>query len=356
MAEHSKIEWTDSTWNPIRARYWEMQDDGSGKERIGWHCVHVSEACRNCYAEGINRRLGTGLDFKPGNLFRPERVGYANGEAKLFLDETMLARPLTWRRPRMIFVCSMTDLFADFVPDEWIDRVFAVMALAPRHIFQVLTKRPERMRTYLCDAARVSAVLDACLDYVSVPGAVNPRLVENGVQPLTLPNVWLGTSVEDQRRADERIPLLLDTPAAVRWISAEPLLGPVDLRHWLGSEPVIPGLSTYEDSDGFVRQDIGGGIIDGLDWVVAGGESGPGARPTNPQWFRDLRDQCEAADVPFFFKQNGEWVSVSEVAGPGEHFKFPDGRTVRRIGKRLAGRTLDGRTHDAMPGRDHVRL
>ena len=338
MAEHSKIEWTDSTWNPIRARYWEMQDDGSGKERVGWHCVHVSEACRNCYAEGINRRLGTGLDFKPGNLFHPERVGYANGEAKLFLDETMLAKPLTWRRPRMIFVCSMTDLFADFVPDAWIDQIFRVMSTASHHIYQVLTKRPDRMRRYLSDPT------------------LHGRIRFEARPPWPLPNVWLGTSVEDQRRADERIPLLLDTPAAVRWISAEPLLGPVDLRQWVGSQPIIPGASTYEDADGLVRQDIGGGIVDGLDWVVAGGESGPSARPTNPQWFRDLRDQCEAADVPFFFKQNGEWVSVSEVAGPGEHFKFPDGRTVRRTGKRLAGRTLDGRTHDAMPGRDHVRL
>ena len=118
MANRSKIEWTESTWTPIRARWFAPTNDGGSKERVGWHCEHVSEGCRNCYAEGINRRLGTGLDFKPGNLHRADRVGYANGESKVFLDEKMLLQPLRWSRPRRIFVCSMTDLFASFVRRE----------------------------------------------------------------------------------------------------------------------------------------------------------------------------------------------------------------------------------------------
>src|SRR5258708_16196189 len=126
MADRSAIEWTDATWTPIRAR----------TDNVGWHCEHVSEGCRNCYAEGINRRLGTGLSFKPA--LKPA----------LFLDEKMLLAPLKWKKPRTIFVCSMTDLFADFVRDEWIDRMFAVMALCPQHRFQVLTKRAQRMREY----------------------------------------------------------------------------------------------------------------------------------------------------------------------------------------------------------------
>ena len=132
MADRSKIEWTDSTWNPIRAR---RRDNG----HVGFHCEHVSEACRNCYAEGMNKRLFTGLDYKPGN----------RDQVEIFLDEKTLLQPLRGKRPRKIFVCSMTDLFADFVADEMIDRIFAVMALCPQHTFQILTKRPERMRKYI---------------------------------------------------------------------------------------------------------------------------------------------------------------------------------------------------------------
>ncbi|HYI27586.1 MAG TPA: phage Gp37/Gp68 family protein [Bradyrhizobium sp.] len=317
MSDRTSIEWADATWNPIRARYLEIQNDGSGKERIGWHCSHVSEGCRHCYAERLNTRLGTGRDYKPGVLFRDDRVMYANGKVKLYLDEKMLTQPLRWKRPRAIFVGSMTDLFADFVPDEWIDQIFAVMALAPQHRFMVLTKRPERMREYLLETW----------------------------QPL--PNVWLGTSVEDQATADARIPKLLATPAAKRFLSAEPLLGPVDLRYLQPLDPPVE-IDAVNGTHGVLRPH--GGRSPALDWVIAGGESGPKARPMHPDWARALRDQCAAAGVPFLFKQWGEWVSVSELAGPGRHFKFPDGATVRRTGKKLAGRTLDHAMHDAQPG------
>lgn len=267
MGAKTGIEWTDATWTPIRARFLEIQDDGSGKERIGWHCEHASPGCVNCYSESINLRLGTGLPFRPDQLFRQERVGYHNGEAKLFLDEDMLLAPLRWKKPRMVFVCSMTDLFADFVPDEWIDRIFAVMALCPLHTFQVLTKRAERMRKYMAD---------------------NPVVQHAPAWPL--PNVWLGVSVEDQRRADERIPHLLATPATVRFLSCEPLLDEINLRGWETHDwrPAAPGE-----------------IVPRIDWVIVGGESGPHARPYCYEWAHSIIRQCADAGVPCFHKQVG---------------------------------------------------
>ncbi|MCA0025512.1 MULTISPECIES: phage Gp37/Gp68 family protein [unclassified Mesorhizobium] len=365
MADKSAIEWTDATWTPIRARYWEIQKDGSGKERIGWHCEHASEGCRFCYAEGFNRRLGTGLDFKPGELFREEKRGYKNGEVKLFLDEEMLTAPLRWKKPRMIFVCSMTDLFADFVPDEWIDRMFAVMARSRHHTFQVLTKRAARMRAYL---ARFKP---------DGQGWITPN-GEDGYQsraPLDpkrwpLPNVWLGVSAERQQEADERIPELLATPAAIRFVSAEPLLGPIDFYETSAAMPV----------EGHSWKN--GPILQGVDWIIAGGESGPSARPMHPAWARSIRDQCHAAGVSFFFKQWGEWApQIGAVDGwmidddpeisrfdhrewENERWSEPfrpmwcdwqDGnydeeQCVSRIGKKRAGRLLDGVEHNAMPG------
>lgn len=204
MADKSAIEWTDATWNPIRAR-------NKKNAKLGWFCTHVSEGCRNCYAEKWNERLGTGLAYKPGH----------NDDIDIYLDEKQLTAPLRWRtKPRQIFTLSMSDLFADFVTDEWLDRIFAVMALADRHTFQVLTKRNARMRSYLRD------------------GAVGARIARHWLTTagfgksfvLPLPNVWLGVSVENQETAAARIPDLLATPAAKRFLSCEPLLGPVDLR------------------------------------------------------------------------------------------------------------------------------
>lgn len=318
------IEWTHrpgtkgESWNPIRAR-----DRATG--RVGWHCTHASDGCRNCYAErlNLNRRglaYGTGLAYKPGH----------EKDVEIFLDDATLSQPLRWRSPRTIFVCSMTDPFGAFVPDATIDRIFAIAALCPQHTFIVLTKRSVRMRDYLAHPAASVRIYDIVMDMVIVEGvsAVLTTRDTHAIAPpgnkvmlgqWPLPNVWMGVSAERQQEWDERTADLKATPAAIRFVSGEPLLGPIV------------------------------GDMAGLCWVITGGESGPEARPSNPQWFRDLRDQCAAAHVPFFFKQWGAWVSVSEVAGDGPHFKFEDGRTVRRLTKRAAGRTLDGVEHNGWP-------
>ena len=343
MSANSKIEWTDASWNPIRARNLK-----TGK--IGWHCEHASEGCRNCYAETMNRRLGTGLDFKPGH--RPD--------IEIFLDEKMLLEPLRWKKPRMIFVGSMTDLFADFVKDEWIDRVFAVMALCPQHTFQVLTKRAERMRAY-CTTIDVAARI--VLASPSIPQVGREVMIFNAIWPL--PNVWLGVSAEDQARADERIPLLLQMPAARRFVSLEPLLGPIDLAQ-LGDHTMTINAFTGEASHLLGMRDRTAGA---LDWVIVGGESGPHARPMHPDWARSLRDQCATAGVPFFFKQWGEWAPGECAPSPqtrtervaynwdfgsltlrlSEEMHCDNGPDVWRFGKRAAGRLLDGIEHNGMP-------
>ncbi len=329
------IEWTHrpgtkgESWTPLRAR-----DRATGG--VGWHCNHASDGCRNCYAErlNLNRRglaFGTGLPYKPGH----------EKDVEIFLDEATLAQPLRWRSPRTIFVCSMSDLFGALVPDAMIDRIFAVAALCPQHTFIVLTKRSKRMRTYMAELEVLAARRREFLAiYRSIGGSSELWLPQ-----WPLPNVWLGVSAERQIEADDRIPDLLNTPAAIRFASLEPLLGKIMLHNLDGPRGTVLDALTGKILDE-------GGLVTRwprLDWVIAGGESGPDARPSNPQWFRDLRDQCAAARVPFFFKQWGAWVSVSEVAGAGPHFKFDDGRTVRRLTKRAAGRTLDGVEHNGWP-------
>ncbi|RAI16203.1 DUF5131 family protein, partial [Rhodoblastus acidophilus] len=207
---------------------------------------------------------------------------------------------LRWRRPRKIFVNSMGDLFHESVPDEWIDRVFAVMALAPQHTFQILTKRAKRMRDYLFHPTRSVGIGLAALGAVMAEHARNPKssvgsgciikatdINPGALKAWPLPNVWLGVTAEDQARADERIPDLLATPAAKRFISAEPLLSPLDVRWALGS-PI-------EIAAGFLaRGHFAPGLetLRPLDQIITGGESGPNARPSHPDWFRSLRDQC----------------------------------------------------------------
>lgn len=319
MADNTKIEWTDATWNPVNG------------------CSLASPGCTNCYAmkqaHRVPQRRGLTQHTSGGMVW--------TGEVRF--DEAKLTQPLHWKRPRRIFVCAHGDLFHDAVPDEWIDRVFAVMAICPQHTFQVLTKRSARMRRYfdgIGPRKPVRAWMRANDDIEHQP-------------PFPLPNVWLGVSVEDQRRADERIPDLLATPAAVRWLSCEPLLGPVDLVQ-------------FKPDWGY--------WLDNLDWVVAGGESGPGARPMHPDWARTLRDQCAAAGVPFFFKQWGDWSVVFDRDRDDPDWRncskwdhdHPKGRWlnleggtgfhgdrvvyVDRIGKRTAGRLLDGIEHNDMPG------
>jgi protein gp37 len=344
MSAKSKIEWTDATWSPLRVRVKPdaaaiaeakgyaslIQIAGKMAGHVGPHCERVSHGCDNCYSDTNNHRClpanGTGLPFdrRSRDMVEP------------FLDENILQQPLQWRTPRRIFVENQSDLFGDWVTDEAIDRVFTMMALCVRHTFQVLTKRPERMRLY-CERHASAMAETRANECPSLHGAF----------PDALRNVWLGVSVEDQRTADERIPLLLQTPATVRFVSYEPALGPVDLIKLMPLSRSFPW----------------------LDWVIAGGESGPGARPSHPQWLRDVRDQCQAAGVPFFFKQWGEFSQESRTL-PGAEFpkssqlvslsgvrrESVDIRGlaasdvwIHRIGKTSAGRLLDGREHNEFP-------
>lgn len=295
MGDNSKIEWTDATWNPVTG------------------CTKVSAGCKNCYAERIMKRT------HPGRAFTD----------LLIHDKNTLDRPLHWKRPRRIFVNSMSDLFHEGLPTLFVDAVFQTMAAAKQHTFQILTKRPERMLGYISKSAYLSN---------------SP-----------LPNVWLGVSCEDQKTADERVPLLLDVPAAVRFVSCEPLLGAINLVNIIKHN---------------IEREIGVKSIDKqsfLDWVIVGGESGPHARPMHPTWIQSLKDQCEAAGVPFFFKQWGEWIAASqkfhtELIKPesigdlqcqwlqidgasrpiGHGLMESHDMLMMRVGKRNAGRLLDG--------------
>jgi protein gp37 len=275
------IEWTDRTWNPLAAF------DRETGER-GWFCTKVSPGCHHCYAEAMNRWAGTGHDYTVPNL---EEI-----EFRL----VNLDRPLEWQRSGWggrVFVNSMTDLFHEEVPDEMIDRVFASMALAPDLTFQILTKRPGRMAEYMKDAdwgEDANALTD---EYIR-PLSGDLYLAHEVVPPL--PNVWLGTSVEDQERADERIPLLQRTTAAVRFLSCEPLLGRINLGYrGAGAFPITPLGQRVKPIEG--RPEI--------DWVIVGGESGPGARPMMLDWVLKIIEQCEQAGAPVFVKQLGsDWA------------------------------------------------
>jgi protein gp37 len=259
----SSIEWTDSTWNPVTG------------------CDKVSPGCAHCYAETFAKRgLGT---FAGGRPFTDVQC-----------HEDRVTQPLRWRRPRKVFVNSMSDLFHDDVPDAFIDRVFAVMALAPQHTFQILTKRAERMRAYLAhERKRKVAVAAQAFNMGKTGPAVASKLVEyQNYDAWPLPNVWLGVSVENNRwrsRLDE----LLVTPAAVRFISAEPLLDELDLTAYLeGDTLAAPGPGGFRKGPR-------------LDWVIVGGESGAGARPCDIAWVLSIVKQCQAAGVPVFVKQLG---------------------------------------------------
>jgi protein gp37 len=352
MSDHSNIEWTDATWNPITG------------------CSVTSPGCRNCYAMKL---AGTRLRHHPSRegLTQPSAAGPVwTGEVRL--NEEWIEQPLHWGRPRMIFVCAHGDLFHESVPDVWIDRVFAVMALAKPHTFQVLTKRAARMLDYCTDPLRATAI------GVQVSRLAGPEFVaEFGDPCLPLRNVWLGVSAENQVAADERVPLLARTPAAVRWVSAEPMLGPIDLRRYIarhcerhpgeldtdGKCEVCEGRGIWELGDGGLTEAEQARIVSGLDWVICGGESGPNARLMMPDWARSLREQCAAAGVQFMFKQWGEWMPIEvdcseSVAGDGsdrnlEGLRFevatlPD-HQMGKVGKKVAGRLLDGVLHNAFP-------
>ena len=279
MGDKTGIQWTEATWNPITG------------------CSVVSPGCTNCYAMREAGGRLRNLTAYEGLTSMGKAGPVWNGKVRLLEDR--LDQPLRWRKPRRIFVNSMGDLFHESIPDEYIDKVFAVMALAPQHVFQVLTKRADRIQRYMdsMDQARADGRGEAVQDL----GYYGP--FEALRWPL--PNVHLGVSVEDQARAEERIPHLLDTPAAVRWISAEPLLGPVDLERG--------GFALHRPVTS-----PSGKRWPGLDWVVAGSESGPGARDCNLDWVRSLRDQCIDAGVAFFWKQhaiNGRKIGTPELDG-----------------------------------------
>lgn len=303
-----------------------------------------------------------------------------------------LTMPLRWRKPRRVFVNAMSDLFHEGLTDAQVMAVFAVMAAAPSHTFQILTKRPERMRDILSgwgDGAGGAVTLKVAFrQALQSVGRRDLGAQLWGEEKMSLPfwplrNVWLGVSVEDQGTADARIPLLLECPAAVRWVSAEPLLGPVDLSEWLGyavmrqSEWEAVHREGLDDAiQAIVRAAVRHMGGPRLHWIVAGGESGPGARPMHPDWARSLRDQCRAAGVSYFFKQWGEHrplgsadnmddadvPAVIEAVEEATICVYPDGSFdcdgmpdaggyfMERRGKRRAGRLLDGRTWDEMPG------
>lgn len=376
MPDQTKIEWTDATWNVLRG------------------CTRVSQGCVNCYAEGIAARFSN-----PGAPFHglaKRTTGGPRWTGEIGFAEHLLDQPLRWKRPRRIFVNSMSDLFHEKVTDDQIDRIFAVMALCPQHTFQILTKRPERMRDYVTGPAvrrivglyqrrllarasgevrRIDAFDIAC-DKVGLveeyPEAhIVPRLQDRGLKAgWPLPNVWLGVSIEDQATADARIPQLLAAPAAVRFLSIEPMLGPISLRciPWTASDrgfvDALTGKTQHPETR--ARYPDRHPDVMGLDLVIVGGESGPHARPMHPAWARFLRDQCVAAGVPFFFKQWGEWMPVERLlpSQPGHVTVWPDGAvgpgnanrnggsgwSVERIGKKAAGRLLDGREWNEMPG------
>lgn len=380
MADRTSIEWTDATVNAVNG------------------CSVLSPGCKRCYAMRLAgtrmkthpTREGLTVDTKAGPVW--------NGVVRL--HEPALLQPLSWKRPRKIFWNAHGDLFHENVPDEWIDRVFAVCALTPQHAHQILTKRSERMREYMTHhltGFRIRSEMQA----------IQKQAIIEMTWPL--PNVWLGVSVEDQTRADERIPDLLWTPAAVWFVSVEPLLGPVDLTnvkaprwpdepedsldidwrfdalatgdyYWFDGEHGQPG----DCSDGPYRDAR-------IDWVIVGGESGPGSRPMHPDWVRTIRDQCAGAEdrgdtapVPFLFKQWGDWYEVDNfdgsigtvevdnasdiadllwdraqcpvlIAQDGRLYDratLPDDlacRLIDRVGKKAAGRLLDGVQHDGMP-------
>lgn len=369
MADKTKIQWTDATWNIITG------------------CTLVDEGCRNCYAAHLIASWpAIGNHPSRKGLARKNAAGEAKFTGEVRFNEAWLDQPLRWRKPRRIFVCAHGDLFHESVPDEWIDRVFAVMAQAPQHTFQCLTKRPERMLAYMKDPdvwMRIAIeIIEPLKASVSFDIQYDPR---SATSRLPLPNVWLGTSISDQASADLRIPALLATPAAVRFISAEPLLGPVNLlvtdrnRHDISTLRGIACDPTDPDgADVYYRTEK-------LDWIIVGGESGPNARPMHVDWVRSLRDQCQQAGAAFHFKQWGEWAPVVieqndsgelspayPITGCGDptahkgsqpclfwqggalvewpYIKTRQATGARRIGKRAAGRLLDGREWNDMPG------
>lgn len=336
MSDGTKIEWAHAglgrgaTLNPIRAI-------STRTLKQGWYCEKVSAACDNCYAERQNKKIGasggTGLPYKPGH----------RKDVTVFLHYPALAQMLRWREPRGIFWCSMTDLFGDFVTDETREAVLSYCLCAPRHRHLFLTKRPDRAADFLADWFKRVVARDAWIDHPAGAARLSDLAALDDL-PMTLPFLWIGATVEDQRRADERRPAMMKLAARgwTTFVSYEPALGPVDWSGW-----------------------------EFLDWLIAGGESGASARPSHPDWFRAARDFCAAHGIAFFFKQWGEWGDFDIRCDPSNAavtrarpaydplgcYVTPQGGTgigpgtvwMRRVGTHHAGRLLDGRAHDQFP-------
>jgi protein gp37 len=304
----SKIEWTERTWNPVTG------------------CSKVSEGCKNCYALRMTWRHVNNPEIKAKyeGTARKSEAGNINFTGKINMLEDVLFEPQKRKKPTMYFVNSMSDLFHEGVSFDFIDSVFCVMANCPQHTFQILTKRPERMLEFMQEALKL-----------------------NGGYSLPLSNVWLGASVENQKAANERIPILLSVPAAIRFLSCEPLLGPVEF-YKTANAMLADGNRAWDLND----------LLSGIHWVIAGGESGPNARPSHPDWFRSLRDQCAGAETPFFFKQWGEWFPLDHAEdeqywSSTKSIEMKEGSiqqyTMLKVGKKAAGNLLDGRTHLEFP-------
>jgi protein gp37 len=337
----------------------------------------VSEGCRNCYAERVAARFsGPGLAYEGLATITPSGPRWTG---KVSVVEEHMLDPTRWRMPRMIFVNSMSDLFYEALDPMTVARIFAVMAFAGWHRFQVLTKRPTLMQRLLSSDSFVELVRSW-----KATGGLYPAQVYESQRdmPWPLPNVWVGVSVEDQETANERIPLLLKTPAATRFISYEPALGPLDLTKCFPQFAVCrtgedgkstKGAFTPEAVKAISQlaraglKQMGAGVID---WLICGGESGPGARPMHPDWARSVRDQCRAAGIAFFFKQWGEWLPFEGRTGSdrqdamvthtgrvqtfpftGDQITHDELPAVRmtRVGKKTAGRRLDGREWNEFP-------
>jgi protein gp37 len=338
MSDNSKIEWTEATLN------------------IATGCTKVSVGCANCYITRTMPFRVAGRTFEhPQEGKTPRDIGATTG---VLLHPERVVQPLRWRRGRRIFINSLADWLHDDVPDSLLVDLFAVAALTPQHTYQLTTKRPARGRALLGSDWFPAAVERALRTDPRFSRPGQPWPVPDGGLPWPLPNAWIGVSAENQDMADQRIPILVDTPAAVRWVSAEPLVGPVTFR-WARWEP----MRDRNHLDGLRR----------LDWVVVGGESGADVRPMHPDWARQIRDECVEAGVPFFFKQWGEWAPTGRTGigasdrpdrrrllkplpGYGEpccdgstHLPIQFGPEIGRVGVKAAGRVLDGRTWDQYP-------
>lgn len=257
MADKTKIQWTDASWNPI-----------SG-------CTKVSPGCKHCYAERLWKRLSA-----------PNMPYHGREFTDVKCHPERLDQPLHWRKPRKVFVNSMSDLFHEDVSDDFILSVFAVMESAPQHIYQILTKRPDRMKRFMKLAG----------PFVRVRGIDMLGSRYKGILSWPPNNIWLGVSIEDQPTADERIPILMEVPAAIRFVSAEPLLGPIYL------EP-----------------------FNGINWVIVGSETGPRRRDTDLKDVRSIRDHCKTRGIPFFLKQlhiNNKKVVLPKLDGV-RHAAYP---------------------------------